>query len=72
VTGATANHYASCTTAAGTAAKTANITSGTPTLATGLRVIVNFANKNTAANATFNLSSKGAKYVFYDGAKLTT
>lgn len=72
VTGATANHYASCTTAAGTAAKTANITSGTPTLATGLRVIVNFANKNTAANATFNLSNKGAKYIFYNGAKLTT
>ena len=72
VTGATGNHYASCTTAAGTAAKTASITAGTPTLEAGLRVSVKFSNANTAGTPTLNINSLGAKNIFHKGAQITT
>ena len=72
VTGATGNHYASCTTAAGTPAKTASITAGTPSLEAGLRVSVKFSNANTAGTPTLNINSLGAKNIFHKGAQITT
>lgn len=72
VTGATGNHYASCTTAAATAAKTASITAGTPALEAGLRVSVKFSNANTAGTPTLNINSLGAKNIFHKGAQITT
>lgn len=72
VTGATGNHYASCTTDAGTAAKTASITAGTPSLEAGLRVSVKFSNANTAGTPTLNINSLGAKNIFHKGAQITT
>ena len=72
VTGATINTYASCSTAADTAAKTANITSGTFALEAGSRVFVKFANANTAGTPTLNINSKGAKNIFNNGAQITT
>ena len=71
VTGATIKRYATCSTQAGTAAKTANITSGTFTLVTGARVSVNFANVNTANNPTLNINSKGAKNIYHRGTQIT-
>lgn len=72
ISGSTINRYCACSTAAATAAKTANITAGTPTLIAGLRITVKFSNKNTANNPTFNLNSLGAKNIFVDGAQITT
>ena len=72
ITGATRNCYASCSTAAGTAAKTADVTSGTVTLEAGLRVTVKFANANSASNPTLNINSTGAKNIFHKGSRITT
>lgn len=78
VTGATASHYATCSSSitAGTAAKTATITSGTFALEAGARIIVNFANANTASSPTLNVyngsTATGAKDIFYNGAKITS
>ena len=72
VTGATGNHYAVCSTGASTAAKTASITSGTPTLEVGLRVIVNFDNANTADSPTLNINNLGHKNIFHNGSRITT
>lgn len=72
VTGATGNHFGTCSVAAGTAAKTVSITAGTPALEAGLRVIVKFANANTAGTPTLNVNSLGAKNIFHNGAQITT
>lgn len=76
VTGATASHYATCNIAAGTAAKTATITSGTFSLEAGARIIVKFDNANTAGTPTLNVyngsTATGAKNIFYNGAKITS
>lgn len=72
VTGATGNHFGTCSIAAGTAAKTVSITAGTPALEAGLRVIVKFANANTAGTPTLNVNSLGAKNIFHNGAQITT
>lgn len=72
VTGATGNHFGTCSIAAGTAAKTVSITAGTPTLEAGLRVTVKFANANTAGTPTLNVNSLGAKNIFHNGAQITT
>lgn len=72
VTGATGSHFANCTTAATAAAKTASILSGTPTLETGLRVIVKFANTNSAPNPTLNVNGTGAKNIYHNGVQITT
>ena len=69
VTGATVNRYGTCSIAAGTAAKTVNITTGTFSLETGAKVTVYFSNKNTADNPTLNVNSTGAKRI-YDGNAL--
>lgn len=59
-------NYATCTTAGGTAAKVATISSvngATPQfeLFTGLTVRVKFTNSNTVANPTLNVNSTGAR-----------
>ena len=72
ITGATGNDYVACSTAAATAAKTGNVTNGTPALEAGLHVFVKFTNANTAANPTLNINSKGAKAIYYDGAAIAT
>jgi hypothetical protein len=72
VTGATANHYGSCTTAAATPTKVVSLTAGTFNLETGARIIVKFTYKNTANNPTLNVNSKGAKNIFYNGVRITT
>lgn len=72
ITGATANRFGTCATAAATAAKTVSITAGTFSLETGAKVTVKFTNKNTAGTPTLNVNSTGAKNIFHNGAKITT
>ena len=56
--------YCTCDTAAGTAAKTATIVSGTLTsLNAGDQAIVKFVNTNTASNPTLNIAGTGAKAI---------
>lgn len=71
VTGATVNRYASCSTAANTAAKTASITTGTFSLEAGSIVNVKFANTNLANSPTLNINSTGAKNIFSNGSQIT-
>ena len=60
--------YGTCSTAAATAAKTASITSYA--LTTGGFVTVKFEN-DVPASATLNITSKGAKPIWYHGAAIT-
>lgn len=62
--------YAVCSTAAGTAAKTATI-SGFK-LFTGAVAYIKFSVKNTAANPTLNISGTGAKAIQYQGAAISS
>lgn len=62
-------HYGTCSTAAGTAAKTVACTGFV--LQTGARIIVLFSNANTAANPTLNVNSTGAHAIRYQGANIT-
>lgn len=64
--------YASCSTSAGTATKTATITAGTFTLATGVKVTVKFTYANTASYPTLNIGSTGAKYIYWHGSYLAS
>ncbi len=59
--------YGTCSTAAGTAAKTASITNYV--LTTGGFVTVKFEN-DVPASATLNVTSKGAKPIWYHGAAI--
>lgn len=59
--------YATCSTAEATVAKTATLSSYS--LTTGGMVAVKFTNA-VPANATLNINSKGAKNIFYRGAKI--
>ena len=61
--------YATCSTAAGTKAKTASLSSYT--LTTGGIVAVKFTEGITVASPTLNINSKGAKSIYYKGAALT-
>jgi hypothetical protein len=61
--------YATCSTAATTAAKTASLSSYT--LAAGGTVAVRFT-YDVLANATLNINSKGAKNIFYQGVNVGT
>ena len=61
--------YNTCSTAAGTAAKT--VSAGDFSLETGAMVVVKFTVTNTAANPTLNVSSTGAKAIYYNGAAIT-
>ena len=72
VTGATVNRFGTCGTAAGTAAKTVSITTGTFSLETGAKVTVKFTNKNTAGTPTLNVNSTGAKNIYHNGSQITT
>lgn len=60
--------YTTCSTAAATTAKTASLSSYS--LTTGGIVTVKFTNA-VPANATLNINSKGAKAIYYRGAKIT-
>lgn len=69
-----AGHYATSSTAAGTAAKVATITPSTSDweLYTGASVTVKFTNANTNASPTLNVNGKGAKAIkSYTGANLS-
>ena len=59
-------HYGTCYTSSGTAAKTVTIPG--ITLVVGARVIVRFTYANTASNPTLNVSSTGAKAIYYKNA----
>ena len=72
VTGATTNNFGTCSTAAGTAAKTVTLTAGTFALGTGARVLVKFTVTNTAANPTLNVGGTGAKAIQYRGSAIST
>lgn len=61
--------YATCGTAAATAAKTAALSSYSQT--TGGIVSVKFTNGITVANPTLSINSKTAKAIYYHGAALT-
>ena len=64
--------YATCNTAAATAAKVATITPGSNfSLEKGARVAVQFDNANTAGSPTLNVNNTGAKEIWYKGAKVT-
>lgn len=58
-------HYGTCSTAAGTAAKTVTITGFK--LVTGASVKIKFDNTNTASSPTLNVNSTGAKSILYRG-----
>lgn len=62
--------YATCSTAAGTKAKTASLSSYA--LTAGGIVAVKFTNANTVAGATLNINSKGAKNIYYRGESIGT
>lgn len=61
--------YGSCSTAAGTAAKTVSVDNFS--LETGARVTVKFTVTNTAGSPTLNVNSTGAKAIYYNGAAIT-
>ena len=62
-------HYGTCSTAAGTAAKTVSLTGFT--LVTGAIVTVKFTVTNTAANPTLNVNGTGAKAIMYRGSAIS-
>ena len=62
-------HYGTCTTGAGTAAKA--VTCSNFKLYTGALIAVKMTNANSAANATLNVNSTGAKSIYANGAALT-
>ena len=61
-------YVGTCATAAGTAAKTLDILDYQLTRARS--IVVTFSNAITVANATLNISSKGAKPIYYRGEAL--
>lgn len=63
-------HYGTCSTAAGTAAKTVAVTGFN--LVTGARVTVKFTVTNTAASPTLNVNGTGAKAIKYRGSTIST
>lgn len=72
VTGATVNRFGTCSVAAGTAAKTVSITTGTFSLEAGAKVSVKFTNANTANSPTLNVGSTGGKNIFHNGSQITS
>ena len=63
-------HFATCSTAAATQAKTASVAGFN--LVTGARVTIKFTVTNTAANPTLNVNGTGAKAIKYRGAAIAT
>ena len=72
-----ASAYAECSTAAGTASKTATIcTDGDTTntdfaLTKGVSVTVKFTVNNSASNPTLNINGTGDKAIYYKGAAIS-
>ena len=66
------NCFGTCSTGASTAAKTASISNGTPTLTAGCRVVVYFSNANTANSPTLNINSLGAKQIYHKNTQITS
>lgn len=64
------NNFVSCSTAAATAAKTVTIDGFR--LLSGAQVRVKFTNANTASSPTLNVSSTGAKPIYYNGLYSTS
>ena len=64
--------YATCSTAAATAAKVVTLTGTTWKLTKGSMIAIKFTNTNTAENPTFNVNNTGAKPVYYNTAVITT
>ena len=62
-------HFGTCSTAAGTAAKTVSCTGFT--LATGAIITVKFTVTNTAASPTLNVNGTGAKSIRYRGSAIS-
>ena len=62
-------NYGTCSTAAGTAAKT--VACSGFSLATGAEITVKFTVTNTASNPTLNVNSTGAKPIYYNGAAIS-
>lgn len=62
------SHYATCSTAGATAAKTVSCTGFT--YETGAWIAVKFDEVNTAENVTLNVNSLGAKNVYYRASQL--
>ena len=62
------HHYGTCSTDAGTAAKT--VTLANFVLATGAEVTVRFTVTNTASNPTLNVNGTGAKAIQYRNAAI--
>lgn len=58
-----ASPYGTCSTAAGTAAKTVTVNSDSFTLETGVSVRVKFSNANSASSPTLNVNGTGAKAI---------
>ena len=63
------HHYGTCSTDAGTAAKT--VTLANFVLATGAEVTVRFTVTNTASNPTLNVNGTGAKAIKYRNAAIS-
>lgn len=61
-------HYATCSTSAGTAAKT--VSKDGFNLDTGSRIIIKFTTGNTATNPTLNINGTGAKAIRYRGSAI--
>lgn len=64
--------YATCGTAAGTAAKEATVSAGVFNLFTGAKVTVKFTYATTVASPTLNVASTGAKAIYWHGAALAS
>lgn len=62
------SRYALCSTAGATVAKTVTVSNFL--LKVGAVVVVKFANTNTAASPTLNVSGTGAKGIFFGGAAI--
>ena len=61
--------YATSSTAAGTAAKVATLSSGSLTLKSGTTVAVKFTYANTASSPTLNVAGTGAKAIYTSGVR---
>lgn len=61
--------YVTCTTRAGTAAKTASLSDFA--LSTGIRLVVKMSYANTATSPTLNVNNTGAKTLYYNGNPAT-
>ena len=65
---AAVNHYNLCETAANVAAKT--VACNNFILGNGARIIVKYANTNTASNPTLNVNNTGAKAIYYHNERI--